>query len=142
MLARVSTYEQDNAQSATELRDTTKTLVKLPSVEKTNQGPCGILGTGGGQLGRCYNNHHRADDHKRKTLQLLSVDEPREERDNFTENAIQGLRTQKTVNADLLQLRSARTQGSALQTERSRTRRRRVPIRTSGTDSPSSAHAN
>ena len=142
MLARVSTYEQDNAQPATELRDTTKTLVKLPSVEKSNQGPCGNLGTGSGQLGRCGNNHHRTDDHKRETLLLLGADEPREERDSFTENALQRLRTQKTVNADLLQLRSARTQRSALQTERSRTRRRRVPIRTSGTDSPSSAHAN
>jgi len=76
MLARVSTYEQANAQTATELRDTTKTLEKLPSVEKTNQGPKGVLGTGGGQLGRCDNYDHRADDHASETLQPHSVDEP------------------------------------------------------------------
>ena len=52
MLTRVSTYEQDNAQPATELRDTTKTLEKLPRVEKKCQRPREVLGIGGGQLRR------------------------------------------------------------------------------------------
>ena len=95
MIARISTYEQDNAQPATELRNTTKTLMKLPRVEKTSLRPREVLGIGGGQLRRRDQYDHRANDHASETLQPHSADEPREERDSFAETAVQKIRTGK-----------------------------------------------